>query len=116
MCSAGDFQAADHQHVLPAAADPDAEESTVPVDEFDGAVEGLSAAVSNDTPEAMTDGGQDVEDDDDEEPERNHFQCPACGGNVVGHPDECPHDGCGVPYDWSSAESDEDGVDDGEEP
>lgn len=102
-CSAADFQTADHQHVLPRDADPEAEDPTVPAEEFDGPVDGLSSGVSNDTPKAVaTDGGEveDVEEDDQEEPDRNHFECPACGGDVVGRPDECPHQGCGVPYNW----------------
>lgn len=28
----------------------------------------------------------------------NIFDCPSCGDEVHGEPDECPH--CGVDYDW----------------
>ena len=104
MCSAGDFQTAEHQHVLPADVDPDEDDPTVPAVEFNGAVDGLSGATdaTADTPEALTDGGEDVEPDGDgdEEPDVNTFDCPGCGGHVEGYPDECPHDGCGVPYNW----------------
>lgn len=95
-CSAADFQTADHQHVLPRDSDPEADDPTVPVEEFDGEVDGISAG-SNDTPTAMTDGGTDIEDEEDDV-EQNEFNCPKCGVRVVGHPDECPD--CGVPYQW----------------
>lgn len=100
MCSAADFQTADHQHVLPADADPDGEDPTVPAEEFDGVVDGLaSAASSDDSPTAMTDGGEDM---DDQESEENEFDCPNCGTHLTGYPDECPE--CEVPYRWDGSE------------
>lgn len=100
MCSAGDFQTADHQHVLPRDADPDDEDPTVPAEEYDGPVDGVSGASTDSTPEVLTDGGE-VKDEDENEDE-NTFDCPECGEHVVGYPDECPE--CGVPYRWNDEE------------
>jgi hypothetical protein len=96
-CSAADFQTADHQHVLPRDADPDAEDPTVPAEEFDGAVDGVSGA-TDDSPDVATDGGQPVDDDRDENDDAHRFECPKCEGSVEGYPDECPH--CEVGYNW----------------
>ncbi|AFD02294.1 putative protein 13 [Haloarcula hispanica icosahedral virus 2] len=102
-CSTADFQAADRQHVLPRGVDRDSEQPTVPVEEYDGQVDGIQAGNSaNSTNQrAMTDGGQPVvaEDTDDESGEEvNEFDCPACDEHVEGQPDDCPE--CGVPYQW----------------
>jgi hypothetical protein len=100
MCSAADFQTADIQHVLPRDADPEADDPTVPADEYDGVVSSPST-----TPEAMTDGGQDLADDegddgDDENHDVHRFECPKCGRPVEGYPNSCPHPDCGVSYNW----------------
>ena len=103
MCSAGDFQTAEHQHVLPRDADPDDDEPTVPADEFDGPVDGLATRGGDDAPTAMTDGGEDLDDQDDEEHDDvNEFDCPECDTHLTGYPDECPD--CGVPYRWNNDE------------
>lgn len=106
MCGAADFQTADHQHVLPADADPDDEEPTVPAEEYDGPVDGLATAASGDdeAPTAMTDGGTDLDDQDDEE-HVNEFDCPECGEHLTGYPDECPT--CEVPYRWDDEDDEE---------
>ena len=102
-CSAADFQTADHQHVLPADVDADDPDPTVPVAEFSGPVDGVKGG----TPTAVTDGGQDTDDSDveDDESESNEFDCPGCGGHVEGFPEYCPHDDCGVPYDWEDSDT-----------
>jgi len=104
MCSAGDFQTAEHQHVLPADVDLDDEDPTVPAEEFNGTVDGLAtAASSDDAPQAMTDGGEDLDehdDGDDEQDDVNEFDCPKCGTHLTGYPDECPD--CAVPYRWDA--------------
>ncbi|AAY24948.1 ORF 22 [Haloarcula hispanica virus SH1] len=131
MCGAADFQTAEHQHVLPRGADPESEDPTVPAEEFDGDVDGVQTAPTEDSPdgpppcqdpdceedataasghtwcdqhdgqdgqEVVTDGGEPVEEADDEEPDVNQFDCPECGVSVEGYPDNCPE--CGVPYNW----------------
>lgn len=100
MCSAADYQTAEHQHILPADADPDDDDPTVQAAEFNGAdTASADAGDQDDPPEVRADGGE-VVDDDDEEPDVNRFACPECGNPVEGYPDECPHPGCGVPYNW----------------
>ncbi|AGC65543.1 hypothetical protein K745_gp18 [Haloarcula hispanica virus PH1] len=128
MCGAADFQTADHQHVLPRGADPESDDPTVPAEDFDGQVDGVQTAAPSDGPppcqdpyceedataasghtwcdeheghngqQVATDGGEPVEEADDEQQDVNEFDCPECGVAVEGYPDECP--GCGVPYQW----------------
>ena len=49
--------------------------------------------------QAVTDGGEEVDDDEgDDVEEVNRFPCPGCEETVEGRPDECPH--CGAEYNW----------------
>lgn len=102
-----------HPHVLPRTADPGAEHPTIPLSEYDDRddlpdyVE--DAGVVLDRAEELRDEGREFEvvdpvqeDDVDEDPEPetvNRFDCPGCGAEVEGKPDECP--GCGAPYQWT---------------
>jgi len=101
-----------HPHVLPADADPEADDPTVPLEDYDYGPEwrDLAERTARSRPEqqAATDGGEVVEEDDEadavdgDEPEPvNRFDCPGAGCEAVveGEPDECP--ACGVGYDWS---------------
>lgn len=107
-CSAADFQTADIQHVLPRDADRDGDDPTVPVADFDGDVEGVKTAgdVRDDTPTAMTDGGTDQDEEEEDDQDANLFECPSCGQQVVGYPEKCPHGDCGVPYRWDNDNED----------
>lgn len=107
FCGESDYRQALHPHVLPADGDPDdAAEHIVPLEDYDYGPEwaDLVERATGDRPdaEALTDGGQDVQDDesDEGEPEQviNQFDCPGCGETVEGYPDECPT--CGAPYNW----------------
>lgn len=108
MASKDDFKNHLHPHVLPRDADPDRDDCTIPLEEWDRSerfeqvVERLNAYRERDRPYAVaTDGGQERVDDqesDDQDEESNRFDCPACGVGVEGYPDECPD--CGARYDW----------------
>lgn len=98
-CSTADFQAADRQHVLPRGVDREANQPTVPVEEYDGQVDGVQAGdEANTANRAMTDGGQPQVADESDDSEVNTFDCPACSEHVEGQPEECPE--CGVEYQW----------------
>lgn len=96
-CSAADFQAADRRHVLPADVDPDADDPTVPVADYDGQVDGIQGATDGDDG-LRADGGTDDQPQTDQD-DRNEFDCPACGSHQTGYPDECPD--CGAPYNFN---------------
>lgn len=104
-CKAAVFQAADERHVLPVDADRDGDDPTIPVEEYDGDVEGTKTASdsANSTDAAAdglrSDGGGQV----------NSFNCPNCGDHVTGYPEECPN--CGAGYDWD-ASGDDSGTED----
>ena len=103
MCSAADFQTAEHQHVLPRDTDAEEDDPTVPANEYDGPVDGVSTAQSADgDEEAMTDGGEVQDGESADRDDVNRFECPKCGDQVEGYPESCPHDGCGVPYQWDN--------------
>lgn len=121
MCSTADFQTAEHQHVLPADADPEGDDPTLPAEEYGEFVRATDtrratvkptdeiAADDPATPAGLddgrlvTDGGVDQVPETADEPETqpvNEFDCPSCGEPQTGFPDRCPHDECGVPYNW----------------
>lgn len=122
MTSKAAFKQHENSHILPADADPEKEDNLVALDDYDyrDEIEELvekqerqrAADVAADGGKVLaTDGGQDVpesetptvEDDDDEEQgERNRFECPAtgCGATVDGRPEECPE--CEAPYNWDN--------------
>ena len=74
MASTAEFETCEYKHVLPRDADPDAEDPTVPADEYDGKVRSAltpeqHAQRRDDSTELVADGGtEDVEqpDEDDE--------------------------------------------------
>jgi phage FluMu protein Com len=74
MASTAEFETSDYKHVLPRDADPDADDPTVPADEYDGKVRSAltpeqHAQRRDDSTELVADGGtEDVEqpDEDDE--------------------------------------------------
>lgn len=96
-------------HVLPKDADPESDDCTIPLEDWDRSerFQELRERIENyrgrDRPYALvTDGSGDVDDEDvqddvDEEP-INRFDCPKCDVEVTGKPDECPD--CGAPYNW----------------
>lgn len=94
-------------HVLEKDADPDAEGSTIPLEDWDESeryadvVERLENYADRDRPFELagaTDGGQEADDVDDQESDENRFECPTCGGENTGKPDDCQH--CGATYQW----------------
>lgn len=112
MCGADDYENHLHPHVLPKDADPQAEDPTVPLEEWDNSerfqevLDRLEDYADRDRPYTVVaaDGGEQIEDVDDDEPAddepENLFECPATGCDRVneGYPDECP--ACGATYDW----------------
>lgn len=98
-------------HVLPKDADPEADGCTIPLEDwdrperFDEIRERIESYRGRKRPYALvTDGGDDTDevdvddDQDDVEESPNRFECPTCGEEVTGYPDECPH--CEAGYNW----------------
>lgn len=86
-----------HPHVLTLDADPEEENSTIPLEEWDrkseyeALVERIQSFQDRDRPYATVTDGGDVKT-------HNEFDCPRCEQQVNGKPEECPH--CGAPYNW----------------
>jgi len=114
MTSADEFEDHDDPHVLPADQDPEGDDPTIPIHEYDYADETaeLAAKIDNqgvETQPAVTDGGQEIEDDDQEDDgdddlrpvEEHTFECPAtgCESTLTGFPESCSECGAG-PFNW----------------
>jgi rRNA maturation protein Nop10 len=105
MASKEDFKNHLHPHVLRKDADPDADDCTIPLEDWDRAddyqevLKRLERYRDRERPyEIATDG--DGTDETEQQAERtNNFACPACDEERTGYPDRCPD--CGATYNWN---------------
>lgn len=120
-----EFKSHHRPHVLPRDGEKGSRDDLIPLEEWDEAEERWPAVVnrlraeSDQTPiqELATDGGgaataaqtdadleeaEDLDRDDpadDEEPDKG-FQCPMCGHDMTGEPEEC--DECPAEFGWDT--------------
>ena len=110
MTSKDTFKSHLRPHVLPKDADPETEGSTIPLEDWDRSeqyqelVDRLKSyqereRIYGTVADAGEEGDEEeVDDQPANDEETNRFECPACGQEVTGYPDDCPH--CGHPYKW----------------
>ena len=91
--SRADFEGHESPHVLPFDADPKADNNLVALENSDFDYQAYSGTQLRSDQVAAADGGREKESE-------NRFDCPNCGCEHTGYPEEC--DECGAPYSWEN--------------